>query len=90
VKNDPWNSLVRRLSANIAQRITEGIAPIFNSAVTYLQDLKLYCPEAFDEDGLLRADWQEIVRARLAALQPVQTPTFHGELITRKKIVNLN
>ena len=81
---------MRRLSANVAARITEGMAPLLNGALTYLQDLKVYCPEAFDESGSLRPDWQAIVRARLAAMQPVQTPEFHFELVTRKKVVNLN
>ena len=81
---------MRRLSANVAARITESMAPLLSGALTYLQDLKLYCPEAFDASGSLRPDWQAIVRARLAEMQPVQTPQFHFELVTRKKIVNLN
>lgn len=88
--NDAWSQLLRRLSANVAVRLTEGIAPLFNGALAYLQDLKLYCPEAFDDAGALRPEWQQIVRAKLAAMQPVKTPEFHCELITRKKVVNLN
>jgi hypothetical protein len=90
VKNDAWNQLLRRLSAKLAVQITEGVAPLFRGALTYLQDLKVYCPEAFDASGSLRPDWQEVVRAKLTAMQPVKTPEFHCELITRKKIVNLN
>ena len=90
MSNDPWSQILRRLSANVAARISAGMAPLLNGAMTYLQDLKLYCPEAFDESGSLRPDWQAIVRARLAAVQPVQTPEFHFELVTRRKIVNLN
>lgn len=88
--NDAWSQLLRRLSANVAVRLTEGIAPLFNGALAYLQDLKLYCPEAFDDAGALRPEWQQIVRAKLAEMQPVKTPEFHCELITRKKVVNLN
>lgn len=81
---------MRSLSANIAARLTDSVAPLFNGALAYLQDLKVYCPEAFDDAGALRPDWQQIVRARLAEMQPPQTPEFHFELVTRKKIVNLN
>ena len=90
MKNDTWSQFLRRFSANLAVRITEGMAPLLNGAVAYLQDLKLYCPEAFDDVGSLRPNWQEIVRARLAEMQPIKTPDFHCELITRKKVVNLN
>ena len=81
---------MRRFSANLAVRITEGVAPLLSGALTYLQDLKVYCPEAFDEGGNLRPDWQQIVRARLAEMQPAKTPEFHVELITRKWYVNVN
>jgi hypothetical protein len=90
VNNESWSQFLRRFSARLAVRITEGVAPLFNGALAYLQDLKVYCPEAFDADGNLRPDWQQIVRARLAEMQPAKTPEFHCELITRKKVVNLN
>ena len=45
---------MRRFSANLAVRITEGMTPLLNGAMLYLQDLKVYCPEAFDESGSLR------------------------------------
>jgi hypothetical protein len=90
VKNDAWSQFLRRFSANLAVRITEGVTPLLNGAMTYLQDLRLYCPEAFDDAGSLRPDWQEIVRAKLAAMQPAKTPEFHCELITRKWYVNVN
>ena len=81
---------MRRFSANLAVRITEGVAPLLSGALTYLQDLKVYCPEAFDEAGNLHPEWQQIVRAKLAEMQPVKTPEFHVELITRKWYVNVN
>ena len=90
VSNDPWDQFLRRLSANFAARLTARVAPLFIGAINYLQDLKLYCPEAFDERGVLRPDWQAIVRAKLAEMQPVKTPEFHFELLTRKRLVNLN
>lgn len=88
--NEAWSHFLRRFSANLAVRISEGVAPLLNGALTYLQDLKVYCPEAFDEAGNLRPEWQEIVRGKLAAMQPVKTPPFHGELLTRKWYVNVN
>lgn len=90
MNNYPWDQFLRRLPANFAARLTAKVAPLFIGAIHYLQDLKLYCPEAFDEHGSLRPDWQSIVRARLAEVQPVKTPEFHFELMTRKKLVNLN
>ena len=30
--NDAWSQLLRRLSSNVAVRLTEGIAPLFNGA----------------------------------------------------------
>lgn len=90
MKNDFLSQLVRRMSANIAGRITENMTPLLNGAMTYLKDLKVYCPEAFDEAGSLRPDWQEIVRTKLAETQPVKTPVFHFEHINRKWYVNVN
>ena len=90
MKNDFWSELVRRVSANLAGRITDNMTPLLNGAMTYLKDLKVYCPEAFDANGDLRPDWQAIVKAKLAETQPVQTPKFHTEYITRKWYVNVN
>ncbi len=90
VNNELWSNFLRRFSANLAVRITEGMAPLLNGAMTYLQDLKIYCPEAFDEAGGLRPEWQEIVRAKLSESRPIQAPVFHFELMTHKKVVNLN
>ena len=90
MKNELWSQLLRRFSANLAVRITDGMAPLLNGAITYLQDLKVYCPEAFDESGSLRPDWQQIVRAKLSEMQPAKTPAFHFEHINRKWYVNVN
>lgn len=90
MKNNSWSQFLSRFSARLAVRISESMAPLMDGALTYLQDLKVYCPEAFDEAGSLRPDWEQIVRARLAAEQPVKTPQFHFELLARRKTVNLN
>lgn len=81
---------MHRFSANLAVRITESMTPLLSGAMLYLQDLTLYCPEAFDESGSLRPDWQQIVRTKLSKTQPRQTPTFHFEHINRKWYVNVN
>jgi hypothetical protein len=81
---------MRRFSANLAVRITEGMAPLLSGVMTYLQDLKVYCPEAFDETGSLRPDWQQIVRAKLSERQPAKVPNFHFEHINRKWYINVN
>ncbi len=90
MNNDIWSQFLRRFSANLAVRITEGMTPLLNGALLYLQDLKVYCPEAFDESGSLRPDWQQIVRTKLSEMQPPKTPTFHFEHINRKWYVNVN
>jgi hypothetical protein len=90
VKNDIWSQFLRRFSANLAVRITDGMTPLLNGALTYLQDLKVYCPEAFDESGSLRPNWEQIVRAKLSETKPVKTPAFHFEHINRKWYVNVN
>jgi hypothetical protein len=81
---------MRRFSANLAVRITDGMTPLLNGALTYLQDLKVYCPEAFDESGSLHPNWEQIVRAKLSEARPAKTPEFHFEHINRKWYVNVN
>lgn len=90
MKNDIWSQILHRFSANLAARITHNMAPLLNGAMTYLQDLKVYCPEAFDESGSLLPDWEQIVRAKLSETQPAKTPAFHFEHIHRKWYVNVN
>jgi hypothetical protein len=84
------SQLLRRVSANLAAQITDNMTPLLNGAMSYLKDLKVYCPEAFAADGNLRPDWQEIVRAKLAAAQEPKAPAFHFEHINRKWYVNVN
>jgi hypothetical protein len=91
VSNDLFDNFSRLLAADLAARITKKIAPLVGQAVAYLQDLKVYCPEAFDEAGTLRPEWQTIVRARLEAENRIKAvPEFHFELMSRKFRVNVN
>jgi hypothetical protein len=89
--NNLFDQMARLFAASMAARITQSIAPLVSEAVAYLQDLQVHCPEAFDDAGNLRTEWQEIVRTKLAAMQnPPPVPVLHFELMTRKYRVNVN
>ncbi len=91
MSNDLFDSFSRLLAADLAARITKKIAPLVGQAVAYLQDLKVYCPEAFDDAGTLRPDWQAVVKAKLEAENRMKAvPEFHFELMSRRFKVNVN
>jgi hypothetical protein len=52
-----------------------GIAPLIAAAATFVQQLQAHCPDAFDEAGQLRPDWQEIAAAKFATA-PQLDPTI--------------
>jgi hypothetical protein len=80
--------LANVLAKGLAALLTDGLAPLLAAAATFLQDLRVHCPEAFDAGGNLRPDWQEIVQAKLDSMQP--PPRLHAELATRRIEVHLN
>ncbi|MBK8047891.1 MAG: hypothetical protein IPK16_12615 [Anaerolineales bacterium] len=71
--------------------LAEGIGPLVAAAMTFVQNLRTHCPEAFDESGNLRPDWQSIVKAKFDAT-PVKAAAhkLHVELITRRISVHPN
>ncbi len=93
MNNDIWSQFLRRFSANLAVRITDGMTPLLNGAMLYLQDLKVYCPEAFDESGSLRPDWQQIVRTKLSEIQAPQDADLplraHQSQVVRQRQLTL-
>ena len=44
--------------------LAQGLVPLVVLACTFVQKLQEQCPEAFDETGNLRPNWQEIVTAK--------------------------
>lgn len=75
--------------------LTNGLVPLIAGAAAVVQQLHERCPEAFDEHGRLRGDWQEIVQEKLyvQSVEPVRCvppPAIHAELATRRITVYLN
>jgi hypothetical protein len=75
--------------------LAQGLAPLVAGAAALAGQLRERCPEAFDEDGRLRPEWQEIVQATLGAAQAAPArraplPAIHTELATRRITVHLN
>jgi hypothetical protein len=71
--------------------LAEGLGPLVAAAMTFVQNLRTHCPEAFDETGNLRPDWQTIVKAKFDASSAKSAPRkLHVELITRQIPVNPN
>jgi hypothetical protein len=66
------------------------IGPIVAAAAVFLQDLQVNVPEAFDENGNLRPDWEAIVEAKLNSMPKVKPLDLHTELATRKITINVN
>jgi hypothetical protein len=95
VTDEPWDVFLYKLAGTVgplarivadglAGLLGQGVAPVLAGAVVFLQNLKEHCPEAFDAAGNLRPEWQEIVQAKVAAMQPKSSlPVFHLELATR-------
>lgn len=88
--------------ATLARTVKDSLLPVLKAAAEGVAALKETCPEAFDEGGKLRPNWQTIVRERTGmALQPpqpaqriavrrVRAPKIHVHLATRAVTVHLN
>ena len=50
--------------------LAQGLVPLVALACTFVQKLQEQCPEAFDETGNLRPDWQEIINAKCGVTIP--------------------
>lgn len=55
--------------------LMQGAAPVIAAIATFVQRLQEQCPEAFDDAGRLRPDWQEIVAAKFAAAPKIDPVT---------------
>ena len=96
MNDEPWDVFLYKLAGGVGPLasivakglsglLAQGVAPVLAGAVAFLQNLKEHCPEAFDVAGNLRPEWQEIVRAKLEAVQSKPAlPIFHLELATRR------
>lgn len=89
MKEEPWPIVaVLALLLRSVTALAQGLLPLVAGAAAFAGQMRERCPEAFDENGALRPDWQEIVQETLGAAPAA--PAIHTELASRKITIHLN